>query len=237
MLNEFYCTAVPRFQRRLLGYSVQQLPIEAFFFNCPPPTQHNLIPVEVLFIGAFHGDEPESAEILYKLIDTIQQLPIEQRPMMPFIILPQLNPDGLLANTRKNANQVDLNRNWPTQNWEPNAQHEHYHSGPAPASEPETQLLQRLIEGFPPQRIVSLHTPYRCVNYDGPAEALAERYARVCGYPVEASIGYPTPGSFGTWAGVEREIPTLTVELPDNQPMAQTWAENREALLAMLSRD
>ena len=28
-------------------------------------------------------------------------------------------------------------------------------------------------------------------------------------------MGYPTPGSFGTWAGIEKEIPTITLELDE----------------------
>ena len=32
---------------------------------------------------------------------------------------------------------------------------------------------------------------------------------------MESSIGYPTPGSFGTWAGVEKKIPTITLELDE----------------------
>ena len=38
-------------------------------------------------------------------------------------------------------------------------------------------------------------------------------------YPVEASIGYPTPGSFGTYAGIERQIPTITLELDETCPV------------------
>ena len=34
-------------------------------------------------------------------------------------------------------------------------------------------------------------------------------------YPVEGDIGYPTPGSFGTWAGIEKNIPTITLELDE----------------------
>ena len=37
------------------------------------------------------------------------------------------------------------------------------------------------------------------------------------GYPVESDIGYPTPGSFGTYCGVERNIPTLTIEVDENK--------------------
>jgi protein MpaA len=237
-----------------LGYSQQGQPIELVCFNATPslplPLQNipagltyatsntTAQPIDVLYIGAFHGDEPESSQILQHFLGVLPQhlalLSEQNKEGLRVMVLPTLNPDGLLAGTRKNANHVDLNRNWPTHNWEVNALEDPYHSGPHPASECETRLLQALIEAHPPQCIVSLHTPYRCINYDGPALALAQAYAQHCGYPVEASIGYPTPGSFGTWAGIERGIPVLTVELPDNQPLEQTWAENHPALEAML---
>ena len=53
-------------------------------------------------------------------------------------------------------------------------------------------------------------------------------------YPAQASIGYPTPGSFGSWAGVDRRIPTITLELPKGQSGAQGWQGNRAALLAII---
>ena len=53
------------------------------------------------------------------------------------------NPDGSAASTRHNANGVDLNRNFPYR-WQP--QDGVYESGAGPASEPETQAMQRFIE-------------------------------------------------------------------------------------------
>ena len=44
---------------------------------------------------------------------------------------------------------------------------------------------------------------------------ISEKISGIIGYPVEKSIGYPTPGSFGTWAGIERKIPTITLELDE----------------------
>ena len=44
---------------------------------------------------------------------------------------------------------------------------------------------------------------------------IANKISEIIKYPVEASIGYPTPGSFGTWAGIERNIPTITLELDE----------------------
>jgi protein MpaA len=68
---------------------------------------------------------------------------------------------------------------------------------------------------------MTLHAPYKIVNYDGPAADVAQKISDITGYPVEPSIGYPTPGSFGTYYGVERNIPTITLELDEEIPVEQ----------------
>jgi protein MpaA len=50
-------------------------------------------------------------------------------------------------------------------------------------------------------------------------------------YPVKATIGYPTPGSFGSWAGIDLQIPVITLELPRDLPSEKAWEGNRDALL------
>ena len=78
-----------------------------------------------------------------------------------------------------------------------------------------------VINKYAPSAILTLHAPFKVVNYDGNAELLAEKISKIINYPVEKNIGYPTPGSFGTWAGVERNIPTITLELDEKIPVQQ----------------
>jgi len=142
------------------------------------------------------------------------------------LFIPCLNPDGMAQNTRTNANGVDLNRNFPTKNWgeDTSAAGENpqdYFGGKAPASEIETKFVIDIIEKYQPKLILALHAPYKIVNYDGPAQEIAQKISDIIGYPVEESIGYPTPGSFGTYCGVERNIPTITLELDEKIPVEQ----------------
>ena len=44
---------------------------------------------------------------------------------------------------------------------------------------------------------------------------IAQKISEITGYPIQEDIGYPTPGSFGTYCGVERKIPTITLEVSD----------------------
>lgn len=143
------------------------------------------------------------------------------------LFIPCLNPDGLAENKRTNANSVDLNRNFPTKNWGKNEgenatcddETTAYYGGNTPASEVETQFVIDVIEKYSPSIILTLHAPYKVVNYDGPAKEIAELISEIIDYPAEGSIGYPTPGSFGTYCGVERNIPTITLELDEEIPV------------------
>ena len=179
-------------------------------------TDENLPDKKVLIIGVFHGDEPQGKFLIE------QYLNIYNKNSLLFI--PCLNPDGMQNGTRTNSNGVDLNRNFPTDNWGEDTSKAgnnpaDYYGGTAPASEVETKFLVEIINEYKPVLILTLHAPYKIVNYDGPAKEIAQKISAIIGYPVEPSIGYPTPGSFGTYCGVERNIPTITLELDEKIPV------------------
>lgn len=172
---------------------------------------------KILVIGVFHGDEPQGKFLIDEYING-------ECGGGSLLFIPCLNPDGMAANTRTNSNGVDLNRNFPTQNWGEDTSKagdnpSDYYGGTSAGSEIETQFVIDIIEKYKPELIVTLHAPYKIVNYDGPAKEIAEKISSIIGYPVEASIGYPTPGSFGTYAGIERKIPTITLELDEQCPV------------------
>ena len=162
---------------------------------------------QTLVIGVVHGDEPQGEDLIRRYLSEYLKENV--------LFMPALNPDGKINNTRTNSNGVDINRNFPTKNWEL-TDRDNYFGGTSPASEIETKFLVNIIDKYKPKAIITLHTPYKIVNYDGPAEELAKQISNIINYPVEASIGYPTPGSFGTFAGIEKNIPTITLEMDEN---------------------
>lgn len=169
----------------------------------------NLNHPNVLVIGVFHGDEPQGKFLIEKYYETHKNTNL--------LLLPCLNEMGYQKGTRKNSNGVDLNRNFPTKNWELTNIEDDYFGGTSPASEEETKFVINAVEKYSPKLILNLHAPYKIVNYDGGEDArvISEKISGIIGYPVEKNIGYPTPGSFGTWAGIERNIPTITLELDE----------------------
>jgi protein MpaA len=165
----------------------------------------------VLMFGGIHGDEPSSVEVLLDQIAGLNaDLPV------PVWLIPALNPDGLLETRKNSARDVDLNRNFPAHSWT-TGYAPGYFPGPQPLSEPETRALANLIAGERPRAVVAVHAPFACVNYDGPAADWAAAVAAACGWPARAHIGYPTPGSLGSWLGLDQGLPVLTLELPPGE--------------------
>ena len=171
---------------------------------------------ELLIFAAIHGEEPETT---WALSRALRQL--AERPAHAAVVL-AANPDGLIRGTRANANGVDLNRNFPTASWRDGTVTSRatiedvsdvvLSTGTAPGSEPETQALLALIAELRPDAVIALHAPLACID-DANGSALGHRLAERTGMPLVADVGYPTPGSFGSW-GQEHGVPVITYEFP-----------------------
>ncbi len=184
-------------------------------------TKNNNYDKTVLIIGVFHGEEPQGEYLISQFLKT-DLSKIKNK----LLIIPCLNPDGKSINKRQNANGIDLNRNFPTKNWKITDNPE-YFGGNMPNSEIETKFMVEVLDNYKFDAILSIHAPFKIVNYDGPAKNIAEKISSITGYPVQADIGYPTPGSFGNYAGVERNIPTITLELPEDETNEALWQVNK----------
>ena len=172
---------------------------------------------EILILAAIHGDEPETTVVVS---EALRCLP---RGDLRAAVILCGNPDGAMRGTRGNARGVDVNRNFPTSNWSPDpvfyksrandARDIALTPGAKPASEPETIALLALIDELKPRAIVSLHSALACID-DAGNSPLGRRLAERCDLPLLTEIGYPTPGSMGTWAG-EKRLNLVTYELED----------------------
>ena len=177
----------------------------------------------ILIIGGFHGEEPQGCTAIQDYFFNTDK---DIKSKNNIFIIPCLNPDGIKFNIRQNRNGVDLNRNFPTKNWEKTEESSEYYGGNAPGSEAETRFLIKVIKKTKPDFILTLHSPYAIVNYDGPAKYEAMKISEFTNYFVQQDIGYPTPGSFGTYCGIERNIPTVTLEYNDNEGIESICAKS-----------
>ena len=145
-----------------------------------------------------------------------------------------MNPDACIAHTRLNANGVDLNRNMPTKDWTAKAANERYIPGPEPASEIETKVLTKILDQEKFNAILSFHSYDPMINFNGPSKELAQVIGEKCGYRIADDMGYPTPGSLGTWAGSEKQIPTITYEIQRDMDHDASWVLHGPAVMAGL---
>lgn len=207
-----------------IGQSAHGLPIKAFEFGNPEWPA-------VLCLGGVHGDEIEGVSLAWSLWDEfIKNFPFKLR----LILIPEMNPDGVLYKTRVNANQVDLNRNLPTQDWISQTLNPRYPPGPHAASEPETQAFLKLWQAIPFQFVFSLHSWNPLINTNGPCDGEAQVLHQHLGSPIEPSMGYPTPGALGTFAGLEKGIGTITLEIQRGLLNDQVISKYKPAMLAAL---
>lgn len=190
-------------------------------------------------IGGVHGDEVEGVYVLKELFNWLK---LEHSLKdLPVIVIPILNVDGYQNQTRVNAHLVDLNRNLPTKDWSTACKEPRYNPGPKPLSEPENQFLVKLMDKYKPGLIMSFHTWKPILNYNGDCQDVAEFLAKFNNYETASDIGYPTPGSLGTFAVEKYNSPVLTFECPElkkhRESLKEIWQENEEGLKKLFQAD
>lgn len=209
-------------QHNIVGASVGNSPIMTQTFGQGPDV--------ILILATIHGDESAGTPLLRSLAKHIRSH-LELLNGRTIVLLPVANPDGFAQNTRENANGVDLNRNFAAANRINTAT-----TGRAALSEPEARAISRLIDQYAPDRIVTIHQPLACIDYDGPAGAIARRMAQYCDLPVK-KLG-ARPGSLGSYAGLTLRIPIVTLEMQtaDSKLNDQAlWRKYGKALIAAIT--
>ncbi|HEY8023960.1 MAG TPA: M14 family murein peptide amidase A [Burkholderiaceae bacterium] len=177
--------------------------------------------VRILLLGGIHGDELTASAIVFQWMQWMHTAPAQN---FSWTVVPAANPDGMLAPKpqRVNAHGVDLNRNFPTPGWSQDAPRYWARStgrdprrfpGKAPLSEPESRWINEEMERFQPQVIISVHAPFGVLDFDGPAPT-PRQFGRLVFNPVGVY-----PGSLGNYSGVHKNVPVITIELPNAQSM------------------
>lgn len=163
----------------------------------------------VLLMAAIHGNE-RPAVVFGERMRSLLLSGIAEERGVQVVLLQAANPDGIAASTRANSHGIDLNRNFPSANFAPSADH-----GQAPLQEPESAAVAALVESLDPAVIVTVHNPLDQMDWNGPADDLAQKMAKDSGIPLLPPLG-GLPGSLGSWAGDDMGIPIITMELPSS---------------------
>lgn len=190
-------------------------------------------PKKILVLSLIHGDETHAGGLGRFWAERLNKVDARNT----WRIIPVANPDGVKAKTRTNAEGVDLNRNFPTLDWTTDAQSfwkNEAHSTPrkfpgvAAGKEPEVRCLMQHLEDFKPDFVISIHTPLKVLDFDGP-----KLKPPSFSYLPWKSLGN-FPGSLGRYLWVERKIPVLTTELREDLPVTATAFEQLQDLIGTL---
>lgn len=203
-----------------------------------------------LILCGVHGDEITPVKFCWDLLRELKLNHTFDDKLV--VVAPLVTPDSFFKPkpTRTNSAGVDVNRNFPTDDWKAHAhkkwigaykKDKRKYPGPRAASEQETIFQMNLIKRYKPNKVITVHAPLTLLDYDGPslraesgqpAKALLEEMSKKSsGYKVS---NYPIfPGSLGNWAGKENHIPTYTLELPNSNPQEtdKFWALFRDAVI------
>ena len=190
---------------------------------------------KALLIGGVHGNETEGIRFMEEFVREFALESSTSPCNCEIFVLPVFNPDGFLGFYRGNGNKVDLNRNMPTKDWTSSCSEIKYFPGSRAASEPETSIMTKLVDEYKPDFIISFHSWKPMININGPAQEYAEAMKISMDMEIVEDIGYPTPGSLGTYAGWERKIPTITLEFERGVPLNSIYPYSRQAVLNALN--
>jgi protein MpaA len=226
----------------IIGYSLAGRPIEAYTFGVGER--------EFLIVAGIHGGyEWNTIELADELITYINEHPEVIASDAKLYIIRNMNPDGEArahgVDGRVNNNGVDLNRNFPSDNWVPDWDRDGcwiYRpttGGLYGGSEPETRTVMSFIAARKITALISYHSAALGVFPGGvpwteESKRLSKALAKATGYPYPpVDTGCVYTGTLADWAvenGVEAAV---DMELRDHKNT--DFAQNLKALKVFLS--
>ncbi|KAL3504584.1 hypothetical protein ACH5RR_034425 [Cinchona calisaya] len=217
------------------------------------------------FIGNVHGDEPVGRELLLHLANWLCDNYMKH-PLATLIvdnihlhILPSMNPDGYQLKRRGNANNVDLNRDFPDQ---------FFHMNDDPGNrQPETIAIMSWLEKIHFTASATLHGGALVANYPWDGTTDEKKYYYACpddktfrfmaslysnshhnmslskefpGGITNGAMWYPIYGGMQDWNYIHAGCFELTLEISDDKwPSASeipvVWEFNKLSMLNLVA--
>jgi protein MpaA len=189
-------------------------------------------PRRIAVLASLHGDEPQSVGIVEELSRHLNAHP-ELLRGTSVLLVRDPNPDGLEGRTPYNLDGIDLNRNFPGDNWKPLRSRR---AGDRSSSAKETQALVRILADYKPQVVLHIKDARSVgiVNYDGEARQVAEQVGDLSGLQVTRDLGKQTTGSIENFATSRLRCPSVTVLFPRDVDIPSAWNKHQDSVLAVI---
>lgn len=221
----------------VIGYSSKGRPITAFYFGDGPAS--------ILYTGAIHGNEVSTKLLMDRWISDLEVKAKSIPAGKSVVVIPQVNPDGVLAGTRVNARNVDLNRNFATGDWKKdittvNNQPFPGGGGESAMSEPETRALAGFVSRLRPALVLSYHSVggLLAANQAGNSISLAAKYSSLSGYrnttgQTGETFEYSISGTADDWYAESLGVASILIELGSTN--YSQFDRNQTAMWAMIN--
>jgi len=226
----------------LIGFSLAARPIEAYTFGAGEK--------EYLIVAGIHGGyEWNTIALANELITHINKNPGAIPSDVTLYIIRNMNPDGEArangVDGRVNNNGVDLNRNFPSENWTADWDRDGcwiYRpttGGAYGGSEPETRSVMSFIRSHDIEALISYHSAGLGVfpggvPWEEPSKQLAKALAKATGYPYPPiDTGCEYTGTLADWAVENGVGAAVDMELRNHRD--SDFEENLKALNVFLN--
>ena len=225
----------------IIGFSLAARPIEVYRFGVGEK--------EYLIVAGIHGGyEGNTIALANELITYINENPGVIPSDVTLYIIRNVNPDGEARDDgvdgRVNNNGVDLNRNFPSENWTKDWDRDGcwiYRpttGGPYGGSEPESRSVMGFIHNHEIEALISYHSAALGVfpggdPWTGPSKRLADGLAKATGYPYPPiDTGCEYTGTLADWAVENGVGAAVDMELANHKDT--DFKENLKALKVLL---
>lgn len=244
---------VPAVQTRRIGTSVEGRAIEAHTYGTGD--------ARILFVGGIHGGyEWNSVVLAYRIMDYLSENPANIPANVSVTVVPNLNPDAVYevvgkdgrfteadvlkdtdkSESRFNANDVDLNRNFDCR-WQSKStwRSAEVSAGTEAFSEPEARALRDFVAGWKPAAAIFWHSKADAVYGSECGEGILpgtleilDVYGKASGYRViELFDAYPVTGDAEGWLA-SIGVPAISVELETHESVE--WEQNLAGVKALI---
>jgi hypothetical protein len=196
--------------------------------------------VAVLVVGSIDGTQTDTRDVVLDMIRMYTNDTLLIPPETTFYLIPSINPDGNEHNSRFNDNNVDINRNWETNDWRSDPPVPGYPDGKSgaggsyPFSELEASQLRSLMlelqKTYPKVMLFILHSTvardqgevfagysHNANRFEPESERLSKLLGNILGYPYSTVWDYKTPGDAIDWS-VDQGMPAIDIVWPDSSP-------------------